>query len=191
MIANAVQFNVKNSVVYRDAFALRDKFYDVLSEDAPELVMNASMQASPVQQRSKKASAVKGEQSKTTEWKGFMKKIAMLRDGTGRLISELFAALPDAGDYPDYYHEVHTNIRSEVILQIKNPISMAEINKRIASKEYLNTDELLADFNLMCNNAMLFNAEGSQVYEDAQEIQVTTESTSLYEGTLFEARRKG
>lgn len=59
-----------------------------------------------------------------------------------------------------------------MIIKIKYPISLAEINKKIIAKEYSNVEELQSDFALMCANAQQYNFEGSEVSEDAIEMQV-------------------
>lgn len=49
-----------------------------------------------------------------------------------------------------------------------------EINKKLANKEYSQVESLQADFELMCSNAREYNQEGSIVYDDALELQVTS-----------------
>jgi ATP-dependent helicase STH1/SNF2 len=74
---------------------------------------------------------------------------------------ELFMDLVSKKDYPMYY------------TLIKNPISMNIIKKRIYSNYYDTVLEFENDFHLMFNNARTFNEEGSYVYEDADEMQVS------------------
>jgi ATP-dependent helicase STH1/SNF2 len=68
---------------------------------------------------------------------------------------ELFVTLPDPVDYSDYY------------LLIKKPIAMDMISHRLHSTYYTDIGDLVADFQLMFDNAMTYNQEGSQVYNDA------------------------
>ena len=73
----------------------------------------------------------------------------------GRQRSYLFLTLPSKRVYPDYY------------VAIKQPISMNEIRQKLEDHVYQSTQEFLDDFDLMFSNAMHYNVEGSEVYEDA------------------------
>ncbi|VBB88438.1 Catalytic subunit of the SWI/SNF chromatin remodeling complex, putative [Yarrowia lipolytica] len=78
-----------------------------------------------------------------------------VEDSTGRARINLFLELPSKTDYPDYY------------ILIKQPISCAQISKRIQSSYYQSLDQFLEEFALMFANAKQYNEEGSFVYEDA------------------------
>ena len=75
--------------------------------------------------------------------------------------SELFMDVVSKRDYPLYY------------TMIKTPISMNMIKKRLNSTYYRTIAHFRDDFHLMFNNARIFNEEGSFVYEDANEMQVS------------------
>lgn len=75
---------------------------------------------------------------------------------TGRYRSDLFLELPDPKVYPDYY------------ALITNPIALAQIEKRCNEGSYDRLDDFVGDLDLMFANAMKYNVEASQVYEDAQ-----------------------
>lgn len=62
--------------------------------------------------------------------------------------------LPDKKEYPDYYDEIST------------PISMQQIKKKIDNAGYVSMVQFKQDFYLMFANAMQFNVEGSEIYED-------------------------
>lgn len=79
---------------------------------------------------------------------------------SGERVAELFEELPDAIDYPDYYEE------------IQNPIALDGIKQKIDSESYKSLDDFVADFYLMFDNARTYNAEGSSVYADAEELNV-------------------
>lgn len=64
-------------------------------------------------------------------------------------------------DYPLYY------------TMIKNPIAMKMIKKRIHSPYYKSIAQFRDEFHLMFDNARTFNEEGSIVYQDADEMQVS------------------
>ncbi|CAG8536798.1 6105_t:CDS:10 [Acaulospora colombiana] len=78
----------------------------------------------------------------------------------GRRIARLFTSLPDKKRYPDYYEE------------IKKPISLEIIKKKIERNDYQDERELKVDLELMFENAKRYNVEGSQIYNDAVELQI-------------------
>ena len=41
---------------------------------------------------------------------------------------------------------------------IERPMDFSKIHEKVSAHEYDNLDDLQADFNLMCNNALLYNA---------------------------------
>eukprot|EP01119_Soliformovum_irregulare_P000497 TRINITY_DN10345_c0_g1_i2.p1 TRINITY_DN10345_c0_g1~~TRINITY_DN10345_c0_g1_i2.p1 ORF type:complete len:394 (-),score=83.47 TRINITY_DN10345_c0_g1_i2:26-1207(-) len=72
-------------------------------------------------------------------------------DHHGRLIIELFLALPSRAEYPSYY-----NI-------ITHPISIEQIRK----KNYLRASDVKRDFELLFANAQQFNLPDSLIYHDS------------------------
>ncbi len=81
-----------------------------------------------------------------------------LQDKMGRYRSDLFMFLPAKELYPDYYQV------------IKTPISLHIIEK----KNYQTPAQFRDDFYTLFNNAKTYNLPNSQVYRDAQSIQVGT-----------------
>lgn len=79
----------------------------------------------------------------------------------------LFMDLVSKRDYPIYY------------TMIKNPIAMKMIKKRIYSPYYKTVGQFRDDFHLMFDNARTFNEEGSVVYQDADEMQVCVQRSSV------------
>jgi ATP-dependent helicase STH1/SNF2 len=67
----------------------------------------------------------------------------------------LFLVLPDRQDYADYYRF------------IANPIAMDMIFARMNSPYYASVQHFQQDFELMFSNALQYNVEGSDVYQDA------------------------
>ena len=51
--------------------------------------------------------------------------------------------------------------------------------KRVKQKTYPDLDTFAADVNLIFNNAMQFNAEDSQIYEDAVLLKVSPDQTRV------------
>ncbi|WWD20660.1 hypothetical protein CI109_105136 [Kwoniella shandongensis] len=84
---------------------------------------------------------------------------AKARDGSGRDVSAMFMQLPDRKDLPDYYKT------------IRNPISLEEIEIKHGGRRYETWQEFFDDMELMCNNAMEYNEDFSEVYRDAQQIK--------------------
>ena len=106
-----------------------------------------------------------------------LEQIKNCTDDDGRPRAELFETLPDRDDYPDYY---------EVI---KKPTAIDIIQNQVERSAYKNFEAVRDDILLMCKNAFTYNEAGSEVYEDAQEIQklaqdwldVSTRQTALDE----------
>lgn len=74
---------------------------------------------------------------------------------THRVLSDVFMEMPSKKDYPTYYKE------------IKRPICIETIFKRLKRKEYSTSEEFANDVELVFSNALTFNQEHSQIWEDA------------------------
>uniref|UniRef100_A0A1I8FDX6 Bromo domain-containing protein n=1 Tax=Macrostomum lignano TaxID=282301 RepID=A0A1I8FDX6_9PLAT len=72
-----------------------------------------------------------------------------------RILSSVFARLPTRQELPQYYEF------------IKKPIDLTSIQSKLGSGKYTQAADMLADFELMFDNACLFNETGSQIYQDA------------------------
>lgn len=88
-----------------------------------------------------------------------LKGVRRFKGDDGHLRIVHFERLPDKADAPDYQ------------AAIKEPMSLELIKKRHKRKKYDSVDSCLADFDLMFENAKAYNEEGSEVYEDAVELQ--------------------
>jgi hypothetical protein len=75
-----------------------------------------------------------------------------------------FERLPDKAAMPDYYTE------------IKNPMALDVIKKKLKRKKYNAVDPFMKDIELMFENAKLYNTDESQVYQDAVFLQKETRS---------------
>ncbi|CAG8513923.1 712_t:CDS:10, partial [Ambispora leptoticha] len=80
------------------------------------------------------------------------------RDSSGRQYSELFMDLPSKTEYPQYYKA------------IENPISLNLIERKIR-KGYTSIQDFDRDFQLIFENAMYFNEDGSRIFKDAKLLQ--------------------
>lgn len=91
--------------------------------------------------------------------KAIMRGVRKEKDNRGRLLYLAFEKLPDYKTYPDYY------------AQIREPIALDTIRKNIKRRKYASVDDFLVEMNLMFNNAKQYNADGSQIYNDAETLQ--------------------
>lgn len=82
-------------------------------------------------------------------------KVQTNTDDDGRYRCDIFLELPSKDDYADYYQA------------IKNPLCLNQIGERIESDHYRSLAQFVADYDLIFENAMTYNVEGSLVYEDA------------------------
>ncbi|CAH1167174.1 unnamed protein product [Phyllotreta striolata] len=77
----------------------------------------------------------------------------------GTMMSEPFRRLPSRKSYPDYYKE------------IKNPICLDQIRRKLVKKGYGNLSELAGDLTIMFENAKKYNVPTSKLYKDAVKLQ--------------------
>ncbi|KAG0707435.1 RSC complex protein [Suillus ampliporus] len=76
-------------------------------------------------------------------------------DETHRVLSNVFMEMPSKKDYPIYYK------------QIKRPICIETIFKHLKRKEYQTSIDFATDVELVFSNALEFNQDHSQIWEDA------------------------
>ncbi|KAM7196321.1 hypothetical protein V8F33_006230 [Rhypophila sp. PSN 637] len=81
------------------------------------------------------------------------------KNESGQLRILHFERLPDKSELPDYY------------TAIRNPMALDLIKKKYKRKKYTTLDQVMQDLELMFENAKEYNEEGSEVYEDAVELQ--------------------
>ncbi|VDL83099.1 unnamed protein product [Nippostrongylus brasiliensis] len=73
----------------------------------------------------------------------------------GREIAVPFIELPTKRELPDYYDVVH------------NPMDFVRIKKKIDKGRYATIEEMGSDVKLLCENARLYNIDGSEIYQDS------------------------
>ncbi|KAJ1352874.1 hypothetical protein KIN20_009363 [Parelaphostrongylus tenuis] len=73
----------------------------------------------------------------------------------GREIAVPFIELPTKRELPDYYEVV------------QSPMDFARIKKKMDKGRYATIEEMGADVKLLCENARLYNIEGSDIYNDS------------------------
>jgi chromatin structure-remodeling complex subunit RSC1/2 len=88
-----------------------------------------------------------------------LKGLRRFKNEKGELRVLPFERLPDKGVEKDYY------------AVIKSPIALDGIKRNYKRKKYNSVDQVMADLDLLFENAKTYNEEGSIVYEDAVELQ--------------------
>ncbi len=91
--------------------------------------------------------------------KTLLKGLRKPKNDKGELLILPFERLPDKAANPEYYQA------------IRSPIALESIKKKAKRKKYQNVDQALADVELLFDNAKTYNEEGSQVYQDAVQLQ--------------------
>ncbi len=89
----------------------------------------------------------------------FLRGLRKQKDEEGNLLILPFEKLPDKALVTDYYQT------------ITNPIALDNIKKKAKRKKYHNVDQVLADIELMFENAKLYNEDDSPLYRAAEELQ--------------------
>ncbi|KAE9398490.1 Bromodomain-containing protein [Gymnopus androsaceus JB14] len=84
-----------------------------------------------------------------------VQKLIKKTDDYGRILSTEFMELPSKKLWPGYYQ------------QIQQPRCIDAIQKQVKRKEYHSVSEFAADMELVFSNAMQFNVEHTQIWEDA------------------------
>ncbi|CAH1119196.1 unnamed protein product [Phaedon cochleariae] len=92
------------------------------------------------------------------QWKLF-EAVRTAVGGNGVALCEPFWKLPSRRFYPDYYKE------------IKNPVSLGQIRRKLAAKAYGTLSEVAGDLTVMFENAKIYNIATSKLYKDAVKLQ--------------------
>ncbi|KAF7303191.1 RSC complex protein [Mycena kentingensis (nom. inval.)] len=88
-----------------------------------------------------------------------LKKLIEKADSSGRLLSTIFMDLPSKKDWPQYY------------VQIQEPRCLKAIHKKLKNKAYTTMTEFADEVELVFANAMVFNMEHTQIWDDAFELK--------------------
>lgn len=91
--------------------------------------------------------------------KEILKSLRKFKDANNSLMIYNFERLPDKTAMPEYYAE------------IKNPIALDVIKKKLKRKKYTNIESFMRDLELLFENAKSYNTDESQVYQDAVFLQ--------------------
>ncbi|KAJ3158671.1 hypothetical protein HDU86_002636 [Geranomyces michiganensis] len=153
LIENAKAYNRRGSAVYKDALAMHTAF-------SAEIARQRNIP--PPGPQAPRPRPVKNAANNGPEQEQMHKILNALlerEDEDGHLLSEMFTELPDKEEYPDYYEE------------IKAPITLEMISQKLSAGAYRALEEFESDFSLMIANALEYNQEGSEVYDDALALQ--------------------
>nr|CAD7398151.1 unnamed protein product [Timema cristinae] len=96
----------------------------------------------------------------------------------GVILSEPFWKLPSKRYYPDYFKE------------IKNPVSLFQIKKKLKRGDYGTVSEVAGDMNIMFENAKKYNRADSKLYKDAVKLQKVMQ-TKVHEILDFDQHEDG
>ncbi|KAF6766736.1 RSC complex protein [Ephemerocybe angulata] len=146
MFTNAKTYNQKDSMVWLDA------------KDLLKLVNKLYAKIIPPQEGEEKKSK---PPSLNRMLKTRLQKLIEKTDAYGRFISTEFMQLPDRKVWAIYYQ------------QIKKPQCFDTIFSKLKRKEYFGANDFAADVELIFSNAMAFNLEHTQIWEDALALRNT------------------
>ncbi|KAH7916459.1 RSC complex protein [Hygrophoropsis aurantiaca] len=157
---NAKQYNIKNSPIWQDA-----KF----------LLKQANKEYTKITGKKKHSGEENGEDAEGEAEDGkkknkppnmnrllkarLQKLVERTDEDTGRIISDVFMEMPSRKDYPMYYK------------QIKRPMCIENIFKHLKRKEYASSSDFATDVELVFSNALAFNQDHSQIWEDAMSLR--------------------
>jgi chromatin structure-remodeling complex subunit RSC1/2 len=91
--------------------------------------------------------------------KAIMKGIRKPRNSLNKLMVSAFERVPDKQAMPEYH------------LEIKTPMAMDILKRKLKRKKYNSVDHFMQDVELMFENAKQYNEDDSQVYKDAVHLQ--------------------
>ncbi|KAJ7170159.1 RSC complex protein [Mycena filopes] len=144
---NAKTYNMKDSIIWRDAkdlLKLANKSYSKMVP--PDGDLEQAGKKPPSLHRLAKVR---------------LQKLIETTDETGRILSDIFMDYPSRTDWAIYY------------VQIKQPQCFTNIQRRLKKKEYNSMVEFADDVELVFSNAMAFNQDHTQIWEDALTLQTT------------------
>ncbi|KAI9031186.1 Bromodomain-containing protein [Hyaloraphidium curvatum] len=160
MVENAGIYNKRSAGIVRDAVALQEVFDKSLDElmQSNGLDLTSELEPGTGKPGPSKSKGIKSE-TLHDQIQDIVSKLVKYKTADKRQPLDLFMELPSKDEYPDYYE------------QIKEPIAVNQILEKNGAQGYTTLKELEADLDLMFENAKQYNEEGSQIYNDAEELQ--------------------
>ncbi|XP_078341270.1 protein polybromo-1-like isoform X7 [Crassostrea virginica] len=190
---NARQYNADDSLLYQHAVILQKVMTDKKRElDRLDSKISrefydddSQMSSSSKQRRSGGLSDSDKKRAKRATPEEMMKRrlwtlyrsVFDAADPEGRPLRYIFMQLPSKRDYPDYYHV------------ITNPIDLSMIEAKLRADKYPSEQHIINDFELMFNNARLYNEEDSLVYQDADQLEKVLKTRWKQICHVIESRR--
>lgn len=157
---NAKRYNIKESPIWLDAkFLLK-----LVNKEYTNITGKKVKKSGDPDDNGEEKIEAEGEDDKKKNKPPNMNRLLKARlqklvektdEETHRILSDAFMDMPSKKDYPTYYRE------------IKRPICIETIFKRLKRKEYTTSEEFANDVELVFANALTFNLEHSQIWEDA------------------------
>ncbi|KAH0838060.1 Bromodomain-containing protein [Lanmaoa asiatica] len=158
--ANAKRYNMKDSPIWLDAKFLL-KF---TNKEYTKLTGKKVKKSSDHEENGEEKAEGDGDDDKKKNKPPNMNRLLKSRlqklvektdEETHRVLSDVFMEMPSKKDYPSYYK------------QIKRPMCLEYIFKRLKRKEYITSEEFANEVELVFSNALEFNQDHSQIWEDA------------------------
>ncbi|KAI0368867.1 Bromodomain-containing protein [Pilatotrama ljubarskyi] len=152
---NAKRYNMKESKIWKDA-----KFLHKLATKEYSRITGTKEEPPADDGDEKVASEDEGGGKKKVPnlhrlLKTRLQKLVDKTDENGRVLSAEFMELPSRKQWPMYYQI------------IKKPQALENIFKKLKRKEYSNPTDFANDVELVFSNALEFNQEHTQIWEDA------------------------
>ncbi|PSR72571.1 hypothetical protein PHLCEN_2v11564 [Hermanssonia centrifuga] len=154
---NAKRYNIKESQIWKDAKHL----HKLVTKESNKLTGSTTEPADDNDGNGADGSDGEGEGGKkkkapnmTRLLKSRLQKLVEKTDDDGRVLSGEFMELPNKKAWPQYYK------------LIKRPQCFENIFKHLKRKEYHNPLDFANDVELVFSNALEFNQEHTQIWED-------------------------
>ncbi|SCZ93058.1 BZ3500_MvSof-1268-A1-R1_Chr6-2g08434 [Microbotryum saponariae] len=181
LFVNAKRYNAPGSSIFLDARALHRVLKDAFAswtgeamptddDDAdgdktsePHNISSNSYRPSPLASSSSTPSGAGGARRGPTLRPWLKRKFDELIgdvDPLGRRYADSFWTLPDRKEWVDYYKLV------------ASPIAFEQIRHKIEKRIYTNVAAFIHDVDLLVNNALISNEEGSSIWKDAKYLQL-------------------
>ena len=104
------------------------------------------------------------------------RRISLTSPNSGRILSTEFMELPSKKVWPGYYQQIQHPRCISAIQVSSRSIHLSSMlmssQKQVKRKEYESVSDFAADMELVFSNAMQFNVEHTQIWEDALTLRV-------------------
>lgn len=180
---NAMQYNLEDSLIYKDAQLLLDELSTKRAEISSMIdtvvaspKVTGALTPSKLKLKKEKLEQIKATPIKAPVLSQTIPKFNSLKEKLiylykylddyqheGRDLAPPFRLLPSKVDYPDYYSVIKKPIDMNKIMNKINQIKHTEV--------YNSIDDMCLDFAQMFENACIYNEPASVIYKDALNLQ--------------------